>query len=56
MEIVLFRAQRTILKKLNFRISGQNLVNIMKETKYLGMIMDEHLTCKNHIQSGKTLS
>ena len=53
MEIVLFRAQRTILKKLNFRISGQNLVNIMKETKYLEMIMDEHLTCKNHIDTVK---
>ena len=38
---------------MNFRISGQNLVNIMKETKYLGMIMDEHLTCKNHIDTVK---
>ena len=31
-----------------FRISGQK-VNIMKGTKYLGMIMDEHLTFKNHM-------
>ena len=43
-EIVLFRAQKTITKKnMNFRISGQK-ENIMKETKYLGMIMDEYLT------------
>ena len=34
---------------MNFRISGQK-VNIMKETKYLGMVMDEYLnlTFKNH--------
>ena len=25
----------------------------MKETKYLEMIMDEHLTCKNHIDTVK---
>ena len=52
-EIVLFRAQKTITKKnMNFRISGQK-VNIMKETKYLGMIMDEHLTFKNHMDTVK---
>ena len=33
---------------MNLRISGQK-INIMKETKYLGMIMDEHLTFKNHM-------
>ena len=37
---------------MNFRISGQK-VNIMKETKYLGMIMDEHLTFKNHMDTVK---
>ena len=36
---------------MNFRISGQK-VN-MKEAKYLGMIMDEHLTFKNHIDTVK---
>ena len=33
---------------MNFQISEQK-VNIMKETKYLGMTMDEHLTFKNHM-------
>ena len=37
---------------MNFRNSGQK-VNIMKETKYLGMIMDEHLTFKNHMDTVK---
>ena len=35
-----------------FRISGQK-VNIMKGTKYLGMIMDEDLTFKNHMDTMK---
>ena len=49
-EIVLFTgAQKTIIKKnMNFWISRQK-INITKETKYLGMIMDEHLTFKNHM-------
>ena len=52
-EIVLFRAQKTEIKKnMNFRISGQK-IKIMKETKYLGMVMDEHLTFKNHMDTGK---
>ena len=36
---------------MNFQISKQK-VNIMKETKYLGMIMDEHLTFKKTEQIG----
>ena len=36
---------------MNLRISGQK-VN-MKETKYLGTIMNEHLTFKNHIDTVK---
>ena len=52
-EIVLFRSEKTIIKKnMNFRISGQK-INIMKETTYLGMIMDEHLTFKNHMDTVK---
>ena len=43
--IALFRAQKTIKKNMNFQISGQK-VNVMKETNYLGMIMEEHLTLK----------
>ena len=37
---------------MNFRISGQK-INIMKETKYFGIIMDEHLTFKNHMDTVK---
>ena len=37
---------------MNFQISGQKM-NIMKETKYLGMIMDEYLIFKNHIDTVK---
>ena len=33
---------------MNFQISGQK-INIMKETKYFGMIMNEHLIFKNHM-------
>ena len=52
-EILLFRAQKTIIKKnINFRFSGQKR-NIMKEAKYLGMVMDEHLTFKNNMDTVK---
>ena len=48
-EIVLFRAQKIIIKKnMNFGISGQK-INIMKKTKHLGMVMNKHLTFKNHM-------
>ena len=33
---------------MNFQISGQK-INIMKETKYFGMITNEHLIFKNHM-------
>ena len=33
---------KTITKDINFRISGQK-VNIAKQTKYLGIYLDEHL-------------
>ena len=43
-EIILFRPKiKTITKHLNFRISGQK-VNIVKQTKYLGIYLNEHLT------------
>ena len=35
---------------MNFQISGQKM-NIMKETNYLGIIMDEHLIFKNHMDT-----
>ena len=37
---------------MNLRISGQK-INIMKETKYLGMIMDKNLAFKNDIDTVK---
>ena len=37
---------------MNFRISGQK-ITIRKGTKYLRMIMDEHLTFKNHMDTVK---
>ena len=52
-EIVLLRAQKTEIKKnINFQICGQK-IKIMKETKYLGMVMDESLTFKNHMDTVK---
>lgn len=43
-EIVLFRTTRKIITKhLNFRLSGQKL-NLSSKTKYLGIILDEHLS------------
>ena len=33
----------SITKHFNFRISGQK-TNIVKQTKYLGIFLDEHLT------------
>ena len=37
---------------MNFRISGQK-INIMKESKYLGMVMDGKLTFKIHMDTVK---
>ena len=52
-EIVLFRAQKTVIKKnMNFQISEQK-INIKKETKYLGMVMDKQLAFKNHMATAK---
>ena len=43
-KIIFFRPKtKTITKHLNFRISGQK-VNIVKQTKYLGIYLDKHLT------------
>ena len=43
-EIILFHPKtKTITKHLNFRKSWQK-VNIVKQTKYLGIYLDEHLT------------
>ena len=53
-EIIIFRPKRkTITRKMNFRISGQK-INIGTQTKYLGLILDEHLTWTHHIKILKT--
>ena len=52
-EIILFRSCRTkITKKLNFGISGQK-IKIKTQTKYLGVILDEHLNFKKQIDTVK---
>ena len=52
-ELVLFRSKdKKITKNMNFRISAQK-INIFSETKYLGLILDEHLTFKYHLQNLK---
>ena len=37
---------------MNFRISRQK-INMISETKYLGLILDEYLTFKCHLQNLK---
>ena len=50
-KILIFRAERKIIsKKLNFRISGQK-IKVSKEVKYLGIILEEHLKWKKHLQT-----
>lgn len=50
-EIVIFRhKQKHITKHLNFRLSGQKL-QLTTSVKYLGIIMDEHLTWEKHMLS-----
>ena len=47
--MVIFRAKsRKIEKKTNFRISGQRIIP-KKQVKYLGLIIDEHLTWEVHL-------
>ena len=35
---------------MNFRTSGQK-INIVKEAKYLGLVLDEHFTSKKHMET-----
>lgn len=37
---------------MNSQISGQK-TSVMKETEYLGMLMDAHLTFENHMDTVK---
>ena len=53
-DLILFRSKRKKTKRLNFRISGQK-IKIAFKTKYLGLLLDETLNFKNHIDSSKTI-
>ena len=51
--IVIFRSPRKqITKKMNFRLSGQK-IRQKTCTKYLGVLLDEHLLFKDHINTLK---
>ena len=48
-ELILFRSKNKLInKKMNFRISGQK-IEMVKKTKYLGIILDKNLSFKYHI-------
>ena len=52
-EIILFRSDKTkITKKWNFWISSQK-IKIITQTKYLGVILDDHLNFKKEIDTAK---
>ena len=46
--IIFWPKGKDITKKLNFRISGQQIYN-SKQVKYLGLMLDESLTWLSHI-------
>ena len=49
-EVILFRRKNnTISKNTNFRISGQKIIPTT-HTKYLGILMDEHLSWDQHLR------
>ena len=50
-EIILFRSKNKIVNKhLNFRLSGTR-INLSKTVKYLGLILDEHLSWDQHLKT-----
>ena len=52
-EIIISRTKKTETRKhMNFRTSGQK-INIVKEAKYLGLVLDEHFTSKKHVETIK---
>ena len=52
-ELILFRSKhKNITKNMNFRISGKE-INIICKTKYLGVILEKHLTFKYHLENLK---
>ena len=52
-ELVIFRSlKKTNLQKSNFRLSGQK-IEPKHHTKYLGVILDEHLLFKEYMNTLK---
>ena len=52
-ELDLFRSKdKKISKNMSFRISVQK-INMISQTKYLGLVLDEHLIFKYHFQNFK---
>ena len=52
-EIIIFGPKgKDVTKKLNFRISGQQIY-ISKQLKYLGLMLDESLTWSSHTSTLK---
>ena len=52
-ELVIFRSpKKLIYKNLNFRLSGQK-IEPKHHTKYLGVILDEHLSFNEHMNTLK---
>ena len=53
-ELILFRSKNKIITKhLNFWIIGQK-IHSLTQTKYLGIVLDENLKFKRHMQLLKT--
>ena len=53
-ELILFRSKnKIIIKHLNFWIIGQK-IHSLTQTKYLGIVLDENLKFKRHMQLLKT--
>ena len=49
-ELILFRSRKKVIpKSLNFKINGQRILPA-SSAKYLGIILDEHLTFEDHIK------
>ena len=48
-ELIIFKSHsKQITKHLNFRLSGQKIIP-KNHTKYLGIVVDEHLTCTEYM-------
>ena len=52
-ELVLFRSKgKNFTKNMNFKINGQK-INMISQTRYLELILDEHVTFKYYLRNLK---